>query len=175
MPSQAEMTGLERTLGEDTIVDALLSQDGDETLSERIPIRMLYALADGEGELPMDDLNMALRAEPALRATYRRMLRTLTSHYFPAVRAAGTEWAPHREIAGCQIDLGEDDGQLFVIIELSAEITQAPKSLTVINESGIGRRVALPEALRGVIHFPIVEDAELVMLLRDPGSEVYLA
>ena len=62
-----------------------------------------------------------------------------------------------------------------MIIELSAELTQAPKSLTVINESVIGRRVALPEALRGVIHFPIVEDAELVMLLRDPNSEVYLA
>ena len=60
-------------------------------------------------------------------------------------------------------------------LELSGGPTQAPKSLTVINEAGIGRQVALPEALRGVIHFPIVEDEELVMLLRDPDSEVYLA
>ncbi len=174
-PSVAEMTDLERTLGEDMIVDTLLSLDGDEPLSERIPIRMLYAHAVDEGGLAAENLKTVLAAEPARRATYQRMLRALALHYFPAVRAAGTEWAPHREIAGCQIDLGEDDGQLFVIIELSAELSQAPKSLTVINESGIGRRVALPEALRGVIHFPIVEDEELVMLLRDPDSEVYLA
>ena len=175
MPSEAEMTGLERTLGEDTIVDALLSQDMDEMLLERIPIRMLYSHAVGEGELAADNLNTVLAAEPALRATYQRMLRALALHYFPAVRAAGTEWAPHRKVAGCQIDLGEDDGQLFVIIELPSGLTQAPKSLTVMNEAGSSRRVALPEALRGVIHFPIVEDEELVMLLRDPDSEVYLA
>jgi hypothetical protein len=153
------MADLERTLGADTIVDALLSQDGDETLLERIPIRSLYAHAVGEGELAADDLKTVMAAEPAIRA---------------AVRAAGTEWAPHREVAGCQIDLGEDDGQLFVIIELPTGLTQAPKSLTVVNEAGSGRRVVLPEALRGVIHFPIVEDEELVMLLRDPESEVYL-
>ena len=96
-------------------------------------------------------------------------------YHFPAVRAAGTGWAPHREIRGCHIDLGEDDGQLFVIIELPSDLPKFPESLTVINEAGIGRRVTLPEALRGVIHFPIVEDEELVMLLRDPNSEVYLA
>jgi hypothetical protein len=168
------MADLERTLGADTIVDALLSQDGDETLLERIPIRSLYAQAVGEGELAADDLKTVMAAEPAIRATYQRMLRVLALRYFPAVRAAGTEWAPHREVAGCQIDLGEDDGQLFVIIELPTGLTQAPKSLTVVNEAGSGRRVVLPEALRGVIHFPIVEDEELVMLLRDPESEVYL-
>ena len=174
-PSVAEIANLERTMEEDTIVDALLSQDMDEKLLERIPIRVLYSHAVGDSRLAADNQTAIVAAEPALRAAYRRMSRSLALHYFPAVRAAGTEWAPHREIAGCQIDLGEDDGQLFVIIELSGGPTQAPKSLTVINEAGIGRRVALPEALRGVIHFPIVEDEELVMLLRDPDSEVYLA
>ena len=45
----------------------------------------------------------------------------------------------------------------------------------MIDEAGNGRRVTLPEALRGVIHFPIVEDEELVTLLRNPESEVFLA
>ncbi len=173
-PSLAEMADVERTLGEYTIVDALLLQDMDETM-ERIPIRTLYAHALGEGGLAADSLKTVMAAEPARRAAYQRMLRALALHYFPAVRAAGTEWAPHREISGCRIDLGEDDGQLFVIIELPRGLTQAPGSLTVVNEAGRSRRVTLPEALRGVIHFPIVEDEELVMLLRDPNSEVYLA
>ena len=174
-PAEADMANLERTLGEDMILDALLSKDVGEKTSERIAVRRLYAQASGDGTLAADDLEMVMAASPSLRTAFQRMLRTLAMYHFPAVRAAGTEWAPHREVGGCHIDLSEDDGQLFVIIELPSDMLKFPESLTVINEAGNGRRVTLPEALRGVIHFPIVEDEELVTLLRDPNSEVFLA
>jgi hypothetical protein len=173
-PAEAEMANLERTLGEDMTVGALLSKDVGDKTSGRVSVRRLYAQAVDDDTLAADDLDMIIAANPPLRTAYQRMLRTLAMYHFPAVRAAGTEWAPHREIGGCHIDLSEDDGQLFVIIELPGDMRKFPESLPVINEAGIARRVTLPEALRGVIHFPIVEDEELVMLLRDPNSEVFL-
>ena len=175
MPTGAEMATLERTLGEDKIVDALLSQNESDETSQPIAVRRLYAQAVGEDAMTANEFAMALAASPPRRGAFQRMLRNLAVYHFPAVRAAGTEWAPHREIAGCHIDLGEDDGQLFVIIALPSGAVDSPKTLTVIDEAGNGRRVTLPEALRGVIHFPIVEDEELVTLLRNPESEVFLA
>ena len=61
-PSLAEMADVERTLGEYTIVDALLLQDMDETM-ERNPIRTLYAHAVGESGLAADNLMTVMAAE----------------------------------------------------------------------------------------------------------------
>jgi hypothetical protein len=173
-PSEPELTELERMTGEDTISRALMSQDRDAKGPKPVGLHSLYVHASGDSHLAAHNLEAILAAGPTVRGAYQRMLRAFSLYYFPTVRAAGTEWAPHREVAGCQIDLDEDDGQLFVTVELPSGLADFPTSLTVISKSGVGRRVKLPESLRGVIHFPIVEDDELVTLLRDPDSEVYL-
>ena len=174
-PSETDLDELERMSAEITIADALMALSRDSGPSQVLSIRTLYLHASGEGHLADHDLESIYAAGPTFRAAYQRMLRAFSLFYFPSVRAAGTAWAPHREVAGCQIDLDEDEGQLFVTVELPHDLANAPTLLTVMGKSGVGKRVTLPEALRGVIHFPIVGDGELVSLLRDPDSEVYLA
>lgn len=174
-PSETEASDLARIVCEDRIVDALLSSDASDSAEKKVSIRDIYALAAGGTATSSRALEAALAADFTLWATYRRMLRTLAIYHFPALRAASSGTAPHREIAGCKIDLGEDDGQVFVIIELPSNFIKEPRSLAVINETGHSRQVSLPEALRGVIHFPIIDDDELISLLRNPKSEVLLA
>jgi hypothetical protein len=174
-PSETDLGELERMSAESTMADALMAQSRESGPSKALSLRTLYRHASGEGHLAEHDLESIYAAGPTFRAAYQRMLRAFSLFYFPSVRAAGTAWAPHREVAGCQIDLDEDEGQLFVTVELPRDLADVPRSLTILGKSGVGRRVTLPEALRGVIHFPIVGDDELIKLLRDPDSEVYLA
>lgn len=174
-PVDAELAELELRMSELAMVEELTSKAVHPVPADQVSIRSLYSLAIG-GEMPeAKSLESVLAIGPTTRAVYQRLLRTLALFYFPSVRAASTEWAPHREVAGCKIDLDRDDDQLFVTVELATDTERLPKSLTVINTAGQIRRVPLPEALRGVIHFPIVEDDDLVTLLADPDSEVYLA
>jgi hypothetical protein len=173
-PSDEEEDRVRRTLAEDLITDELMAHAEGETATGRIAPSRLYAYAAGRLAVPDEEIETALAATPALRATYQRMLRSLAVYHFPAVRAASTGTAPVREVAGCRITLAEDEGQTFVVIELPEGTGVEPQHMAVFGRDGSGQRVALPEALRGIIHFPVAAEAPLLALLRDPMSEVSL-
>lgn len=174
MPSGEEEDRVKRMLAEDLITDELMGHADGEAATGRVAPSRLHAYAAGRLSFPDAEIEAALGATPALRATYQRMLKGLAVYHFEAVRAASTETVPTREVSGCRITLGEDEGQAFVIVELPEGIKDQPHFMAVFGRDGTGQRVALPEALRGIIHFPVAAEAPLLALLRDPMSEVSL-
>ena len=173
-PSGEEDDRVKRMLAEGLITDELMNHAEGEGATERVAPSRLHAYAAGRISFPDEGIETALRVTPALRATYQRMLKGLAVYHFESVRAASREAAPIREVAGCRITLDEDEGQIFVVIELPASAAVQPQHMAVFGRDGSGQRVSLPEALRGIIHFPVAAEAPLLLLLRDPMSEVSL-
>ena len=176
-PSGSELDRAKINYSRDLAMEQLLT---DPTRGEAgrkgrgISPSRLYAYAVGKSDLFDAGIEEAMQVDATLRAVYYRMVRASAKHAFAPVRAASSEAAPVRETEDCRIEIGEDGGEVFVLIRLGDE-GPVPTLLTVFSRRGTGRRIELPEPLRGLIHFPITHDQILLDLLRDPASEVFLS
>jgi hypothetical protein len=176
-PSGSELDRARIIYSRDLAMEELLTdptRTGAGRKGRSISPSRLYAYAVGKPEHSDAGIEEAMEADPTLRAVYYRMVRAAARHSFAPVRAASSEAAPVRQTEDCRIEIGEDDGEIFVLIRLAAD-SHVPTILTVFGRGDARRRVELPEPLRGMIHFPITHDLDLLDLLRDPASEVFLS
>ena len=94
-----------------------------------------------------------------------------------ATAAAGTKALESRDGHGFTIRLRPsraEPSQLYVVIELLDHIADTPKALFVAQHPKGLLKHDLPEARGGTVQLLVETESDLVRILQDPGSEVFL-
>lgn len=146
--------------------DALLrSSDG-----KRLNAAAVYAAAQNGGLAPGDHARSVRRA-------HGRMIAEGARAALPFARAASSGAAARRG-DGCQIRIEQsraEPDQYFVLVELAKGLAgNEPASLVVCDGDDHCRRFPLPAARDGVAQIIADGDSDLMKLISDPASKVYL-
>ncbi|MHB1203929.1 MAG: hypothetical protein ACYCZX_00055 [Rhodospirillaceae bacterium] len=156
---------------------ALLRPAPDRGMStKRVSASMLYAAArNGESEA----IEGVLSARRGARGFYRQVVADTARFALPQARAASSGLAPARHGEGCHIRIEQsraEPDQYFVLVELArtAFSAPAPTSLIVCDEDDNCRRFPLPAAREGIAQIITDGDSDLMRLISDPASKVYL-
>ena len=153
---------------------ALLDPAANGGMSRRrLSASMLYGAAKA-GDSPE-----TLSQRPGARAFYRQAVADTARFALPLARAASTGLAPARHGDGCHIRIEQsraEPDQYFVLVELAKETfgIPAPTALIVCDGDDRCRRFALPVARDGIAQIIADGDSELMRLISDPASKVYL-
>ncbi len=122
-------------------------------------------------------VRQALGTDLALRRAYRRLLQKVSRFHIPEAVAASTEEFPERHSDGCKIRLQvsrAQPDQLYLIIELSDQRADSPKSLNVFGSDEACETLDLPVQRNGVMQLIIERESPLAHMLADPKSEIFL-
>lgn len=141
--------------------------------------RHLGAAAVYAAAQSMEGLN---EAGPAARRAHSLMVADGARAVLPFARAASTHTASTGAAArrgdGCQIRIEQsraEPNQYFVLVELARTVAaEAPTSLVVCDQDDHCSRFPLPAARDGVAQLIADGDSELMRLISDPASKVYL-
>lgn len=162
------------TLEIDRLRDIFTEIQGAEALLRPAPGRRLnaaavYAVAQG-GSLGLDQSS-------SVRRVHSRMIADGARAALPFARAASSG-ATARRGDGCRIRIepsrAEPD-QYFVLVEMAKGIsTDGPTSLVVCDSDDRWRRFPLPAARDGVAQIIADGGSDLMKLISDPASKVYL-
>lgn len=142
----------------------------------RVPASRLYAAAVKDADETAID---ALLGESRnARAFYRRGVAASALYSLPQARAASSGAALARHGEGCKIrterSRAEPD-QFFVLVEIDKADRQAPPtSLVVCDSEDRVRRFPLPAVREGVAQMIAEADSDLLRLICDPTTKVYL-
>ncbi|MEM7224223.1 MAG: hypothetical protein AAF495_14670 [Pseudomonadota bacterium] len=136
----------------------------------------LYAYAS-EPEQPMTaDLEAALRSRPRLAADLRHLLAKGCARHGQRLAAASSGAVSHREGPGFALDIRPsraDASQVYVVIQLSDD-EPLPSTLFVTGPESAFHKQALPYLAGDRLQLLFEADAEIVLALQDPTSEVLL-
>ena len=95
----------------------------------------------------------------------------------PEAMAASSEEYPIRHGNGCTIRMepsrAEPD-QIYVIIEITGNVDQSPRSMFVCEEDKTCTRFELPELKDGIVQFISDSQSRLIKLLMNPKTEAFL-
>jgi hypothetical protein len=131
-----------------------------------------------EPDRPMSaQLSAALEADERLRNALLRLLTKTADYRCPRSAAAGTKALESRDGHGFTIRLRPsraEPSQLYVVIELLDHIADTPKALFVAQHPKGLLKHDLPEARGGTVQLLVETESDLVRILQDPGSEVFL-
>lgn len=149
--------------------DALLRPATDRSQGKRLSAGMLYAAArDGEN---------AYSDHPGARRFYRHVVADTARFALPLARAASSGLAPARHGEGCNIRIERsraEPDQYFVLVELAKDSRASPTSLIVCDGDDRCSRFPLPVARDGISQIVAESDSDLMRLISDPASKVYL-
>jgi hypothetical protein len=148
-----------------------------EERRDDVTFAMLYDYAnDPSGELD-EPTQAALRRNPQLARALDRLIAKTTTWHLPRAIAASSGLISRREAAGCVISFREsqaDPRQIYVIIEIEESLRGGPRALFVRTSDSSYRKFALPEPDGGTIQILTTSDSDLVRILQDVDSEIFL-
>lgn len=142
----------------------------------RVPASRLYAAAAEDDNEPA--IEALLSESRSARAFHRRSVAASALYSLPQARAASSGAALARHGDGCKIrterSRAEPD-QFFVLVEVEKSDRKAPPtSLVVCDSQDRVRRFPLPAVREGVAQMIAEADSDLLRLISDPTTKVYL-
>ena len=152
-------------------------QDADALLCAATPGKRrsasaVYAAARADGNGLHD-------AGLGARRFYRQVVANTARFALPIARAASSTLAPARHGDDCHIRIERsraEPDQYFVLVEMAKESFAAPlpTALIVCDSEDRCRRFPLPVARDGIAQIIADSDSDLMRLISDPSSKVYL-
>jgi hypothetical protein len=119
----------------------------------------------------------ALKDNLSLRRAYKALLQQSAFFHIPQAIAASSDEYPDRHCDGCRIRLQAsraESSQLYLIIELSDQRREMPKTLTAFFADETNLRLELPLGRNGVIQTMIDAHSDMATLLANPKTELFL-
>jgi hypothetical protein len=173
-PQGLALDRLRERFAESEGADALLRRN---TPSGRVPASRLYAAAADDSADA--DVRVALLESRGARGFHRRALAASALYSLPEARAASSGAVLARHGDGCRIRTERsraEPNQFFVVVEMDRKDRHAvpPTSLVVCDSEDRIRRFALPTVREGVAQMIAEADSDLMRLIGDPTTKVYL-
>jgi len=155
---------------------AALMQPAEGQSSRWVAASRLYAAARGTEDSAVEGL---LADNRAARAFQRRVMTASALYALPEARAASSGAPAARHGEGCKIRIERsraEPDQFFVVVELSGEggVAVMPTSLIVCDSEDRCRRFPLPAVRDGIAQLIAEADSDLMRLIGDPTTRVYL-
>jgi hypothetical protein len=173
-PQGAELARLREIFEEIEATEMLLAHPRRES---RPAASSLYRAArETEGTREVDAV---LARSRAARGVYRRAVAESARFSLPEARAASSRHTAARHGEGCRIRIepsrAEPD-QFYVVVELAKETPAgaAPTSLIVCDHDDRCQRFALPPVRDGIAQIIAEAGSDLMRLIGDPNTRVYL-
>jgi hypothetical protein len=143
----------------------------------RVAASRLYAAACG-GERTTE-IEATLASSRAARGVYRRAIADGAYFSLSEARAASSRHTAARHGEGCRIRIERsraEPDQFYVVVELANETPQAaaPTSLIVCDSDDHCQRFALPPVRDGIAQIIAEAGSDLMRLIGDPTTRVYL-
>lgn len=160
-----------------TVLDTLSQAVSEELRGERIGFRDLLAWTRGPAASLPTAYKQALLGNPALRRDFDRLLARTAEWRCERAAAASSGLLDTREGNGFRVRLKASraaGGQVYVLIEFGSIPTSPPCSLVVTAPGGDCVRLGLPDLQDGAVQILCDEADEVVRLLRDPKTEIFL-
>ncbi|MGE4063090.1 MAG: hypothetical protein AB7E79_06955 [Rhodospirillaceae bacterium] len=143
--------------------------------SERISASRLHAAAVRDGEDA--EVRVMLGESRGAREFYRRTLAASALYSLPEARAASSGAALARHGDGCRIrterSRAEPD-QYFVVVEVAHTDRAQPTALVVCDSEDRIRRFPLPAVRNGVAQLIAEAGSDLLRLIGDPNTKLFL-
>ena len=171
-PTGAALERLRDKFGEIERAETLLRPTA--TSGRRIAASGLYAAAMralGDGDV------QSLAESRGARGFYRRTIAASALYGFTEARAASSGATLARHCDGCHIRMERsraEPDQFFVVVEFSNTGATLPTSLIVSDSDDRIRRFPLPSVRNGVAQMIAEANSDLLRLISDPTTKVYL-
>lgn len=173
-PEGQALAGLRERFAEIEETEALLSPTGERS-SARMPASRLYCAATSrEGDPTVEAV---LDGSLGARGFYRRAVAASSLFSLPEARAASSGAALARHGEGCRIRTEQsraEPDQYFVVVEVTRSERPAPTSLVVCDSEDRVRRFPLPALRDGVAQMIAEAGSDLLRLIGDPTTKVFL-
>jgi len=158
------------------VLDAVATPD--EGADRPVTCRDLYGwLQESGSTAPPPRIRRALASDPRLRLDLDRLLQRTASWHGPRASAASSGQLETRTGDGFQIQMKSSRAapdQVYVLIALTGALGRTPSTLVIRSAAGEYIKWPLPRAQAGVIQVLTDEASDVLRLLRDPRSELYL-
>jgi hypothetical protein len=145
--------------------------------SRRISFDDLYKYVTGTRQLDQTELSLALSQDKKLSAGFDRLLHIEALYYMPQAAAASSDEITEREGEGFVIRLKPSRAtpdQIYIIIEFKNLDAKHPSRLFIMPVSGKCSKLDLSEGSNNVLQIVAESSSDLVINLRDPGTEFFL-
>lgn len=157
-------------------VDALLRPHAGRP--RRPAASALYALAK-DGEIDQEDeLGDELGDNARARRVHAHMLAETAQFTFGTLRAASAGAAAERHGDGCYIRIEQsraEPDQFFIVVQvLRAPTSGQPRALIVCDHDDHCRRYPLPALHNGIAQFIAEAGSDLMRMMDDPKTRVFL-
>ena len=147
------------------------------SVNSGVSFSQLYIYATRPDEGADREFEHLIESDPNLSSDFAQLLKTTSVGYCPRVAAASTGPIMSRKGTGCNIRFERsraEPSQTYVIIEFQSLTTKEPSALFVCDETNRCRKFPVKESRNGVIQLLEEQDSELLRLLLDIKTEVYL-
>lgn len=175
-PAGSDLDRLREAFAEIAAAEALLRPTAQSS-RRRVAASRIYAAArDGSDD---QDVSAVLADNRAARALYGRAVADTARFALPEARAASSGNPAARYGEGCHIRFERsraEPGQYFVVVEVASERDdlRSPTSLIVCDREQRCRQFPLPAVRDGIAQIIAEADSDLVRLVGDPTTRVYL-
>ena len=174
LPQGAALTAAREIFAELESAEALLRP---QTAPRRLSASALYAAALAGDEDA--SLSQELDRNRDARRFYRDAVTRRAHFTFGELRAASSGTAAERHGEGCRITIQQsraEPDQYYVVVQLLRDSVAGgtPSSLIVCDSDDRCRRFPLPALRNGVAQFIAEADSDLMRLMGDPSTRVYL-
>ena len=172
-----KMNGIAAVFEAITTIDALSEAATDEPEEGNASFRDLVAWIKGPPVALPSSIKLAFLANPVLRRDFDRLLERTAMCKSERAAAASSGLLDTREGKGFRVRLKPSrgaKGQIYILIEFISALLVAPETLVVTASDGECARLPLPAPEDSAIQILSNEDTDVVRLLRDPKSEIFL-
>lgn len=156
--------------------DVLIEAAGADIVAAVAPAD-LYAFALGNTGAAASKVEAALRTSASIRAAFHDLLSRASDFHVPRAMAAASDDIDIRESADCRISIQPSEaapGQVYVIVELTHASSRDPKVMHLMGAGDVYHRTELPEFYDGVAQLIVEATSEIITLIQDPDTEVFL-
>lgn len=171
-PRDAKLLRAREAFAEIAVADALLRK-AERKGTRRVAASALYGAAR-DGITVSSDLLQSRTA----RQFFAHAIAESAVYTLSEARAASSGGPAARHGEGCHIRFERsraEPNQYFVVVELQGERAErSPTSLIVCDREQHCRRFPLPEVRGGIAQIIAEADSDLVRLIGDPSTRVYL-
>lgn len=176
-PGPEELATLRDEFAARAAARELVESIGSDEPVTQVSMSRLFAYAAGATRRPDRDLDAALAASPALRATFRRMLEATAVVAFPRAAAASDQPIPARETDTARVTFTRSRQRpelVYAVVELKDPQAVPPTELVVFDAGDATHRVALPPPDDGIMQLILEWRSDTVECLKDPSTRVIL-
>ena len=172
-PQGPQLERLRALFAEREKVQVLMRSSESGAKPRRIAASALYAAAKNGAH------HAALAGSRGGRAFCNQALAETAQYFMPEAKAASSLHMLERHGEGCRIRVepsrAEPD-QFFVIVEMPREVTRSrvPTSLVLRDSQDYCQWFTLPPVRDGIAQFIAESNSDLVCLIGDPATRIYL-